>query len=191
MWPWEHLAVAYVLYSLCTNLWLHRSPSTRETIAVAIGSQLPDLVDKPLAWTFGLTETGYSIGHSIFVAPLICLVAFAVVIRSDTVMPAVGFSLAYASHLVTDVLNPVRYGRPIEPRVVLWPLSSPPTGNHGGLVDHFVLYVLRDTTAIVESGLTFQLGIQLLLGLAVVGLWLSDGAPVLSDGWRVVQNTFR
>ena len=188
MWPWEHLAVAYVLYSLFTNVVRRRSPSTRETIAVVVGSQLPDLVDKPLAWTFGITETGYSIGHSMFVAPIVCLAVYVAAARSGERRLAGAFSLAYLSHLLTDVLNPIRYGRPLEPRVVLWPISSPPAGDHGGFVDHFGVYIVRHVNALLEGGLSTDAAFQVFLMVAVLALWLYDGAPIVSDCWHFARN---
>lgn len=188
MWPWEHLAVAYVLYSLFANVAYRKSPSARETIAVVVGSQLPDLVDKPLAWTVGITETGYSIGHSLFVAPVVCLGTYALAARYGRHRLAGAFSLAYLSHLVTDVLNPIRYGRAPEPRVVLWPLSSPPAADHGGFLDHFGVYIVRHVNALLEGGLSADAAFQLLLFVGLFTLWLSDGAPVASDCWRFVRD---
>ena len=188
MWPWEHLVVAYLLYSLYTNLIRGRSPTGRETVVVAFGSQLPDLVDKPLAWTFRITETGYSIGHSMFVAPLVCLLAVILAKRRGDVRLAGAFSIAYLSHLVTDVLNPLRMGRSIEPRVVLWPISSPPADDHGGLLDHFGFYLIRYVNQLLSGGVTTSIVVQLTVAFGIVLLWLYDGAPVVSDLWRLVSD---
>lgn len=191
MWPWEHLAVAYVSYSLLANLAVRKSPSARETIAVVVGSQLPDLVDKPLVWTVGITETGYGIGHSLFVAPFVCLAVYVTAARGDRRLVGCAFSIAYLSHLVTDAFNPLRLGRSIEPRVVLWPITSLPTGEHGGFVDHVVVYVVRDATRLLAGGPTPQLVLQLSLGLGVVALWLADGAPIVREGWQFVRDRLR
>ncbi|SFC19456.1 LexA-binding, inner membrane-associated putative hydrolase [Halobiforma haloterrestris] len=191
MWPWEHLLVAYGLYSLTTNVLLRRSPSAGETIAVVVASQLPDLVDKPLAWTYGVTETGYAIGHSAFVAPLACLATLVAADRYGDRVLAGAFSLAYGSHLVTDVFNPMRSGRPPEPRVLLWPLASPPTGDHGGLFDHFVVYFVRYANQPLAGGLSAAVALQLAAGFSIVALWLVDGAPVVSDCLRFVRDRLR
>ena len=184
MWPWEHLAFAYVLYSLYSNVIRRKSPSGREAIAVVIGSQLPDIVDKPLAWTFAVTETGYSIGHSIFVAPVVCLLAYALASRRGERVLAGAFSIAYLSHLVADVINPWLMGRSLEPRVVLWPIASPPANDHGGLLEHFAVYFLRYVRVLLEGGLTTQATFQLGMATAVLALWLYDGAPIAADCWR-------
>ncbi|NGM70447.1 metal-dependent hydrolase [Natronolimnobius sp. AArcel1] len=189
MWPWEHLIFAYVLYSLLVHVTWRRPPTTRETIAVVVGSQLPDLIDKPLAWTFGITETGYAIGHSIFVFPVVCLAVFAMMDRiPDGRLLTGAFSLAYLSHLITDVLNPMRMGRDPELRVILWPLESPPAHDHGGFLDHFVVYFVRYLNQLVSGGLSEAALVQLTIVLAVSALWLYDGAPLASDCWHALRS---
>lgn len=188
MWPWEHLAFAYVLYSLLSNAVRRTSPSTRETMAVVVGSQVPDLLDKPLAWTFGVTETGYSIGHSIFVAPIVCLAVYAVAARRGHAALAGAFSLAYLSHPFADLFSQFLRGPVVDLRTILWPLASPPPGSRGGFLDHFVRYVFRYVNQLLAGGLTLQVAIQSLLGCAVVALWLSDGAPIAADVWRLLRH---
>jgi len=187
MWPWEHLAFAYVLYSLTKNVGFRASPSGRETILVAIGSQFPDLVDKPLGWTFGFAETGYSIGHSIFVAPVVCLVAYAVAARRETRALAGAFSLAYLSHPIADLLSQLLRDGVVDGRIMLWPIASPPGTDHGGFLDHLLLYLARYIYQLLTGGLTIEIVGQLFLGLAVVALWLSDGAPPTADVWRLLR----
>lgn len=187
MWPWEHLAFAYVLYSLLTNVIFRASPSTGETIVVIVGSQVPDLIDKPLAWTFGITETGYSIGHSIFVAPIVCLAVYAVASRRGHSALAGAFSLAYLSHPFADLLSQFLREPVVDLRTILWPIASPPPGSRGGFLDHFVRYFVRYVNQLLAGGLTLQVALQSLLGLAVVVLWLSDGAPIVADVWQLLR----
>lgn len=187
MWPWEHLAFAYVLYSLTTNVIFRESPSARETIAVAVGSQLPDLIDKPLAWTVGITETGYSIGHSIFVAPFVCLAVYAVAARRGERVLAGAFALAYLSHPLADLFSQLLRGRVVDLRTVLWPIASPPATSHGGFLDHFARYFFRYVHHLLAGGLTVQIAVQSVLGLAVLALWLFDGAPIVADAWRLLR----
>ncbi|WP_254763813.1 metal-dependent hydrolase [Natrinema marinum] len=187
MWPWEHLAFAYVLYSLTTNVILRRSPTARETVAVAVGSQLPDLIDKPLAWTFGITETGYSIGHSIILAPVIYLAVYAVAARWGYRSLAGALSLAHLSHSAGDILNRILRGDPVDIRILLWPIASPPAGTRDGFVDHVLRYFLRYVYLLLVEGLTVQILVQLLLGIGMVVLWVFDGAPIATDLWRLVS----
>ncbi|SEV99036.1 metal-dependent hydrolase [Natrinema salifodinae] len=187
MWPWEHLAFAYVCYSLVANLGLRRSPSTREAIAVAVASQFPDLVDKPLAWSLGIVEAGYAVAHSAFVAPVVCLGAVAVAARRGDRALAGAFSIAYGSHLVGDLVYPILRGQGFDLRIVLWPLATPPADEVGGFADHVVGYLLRYVFTLLVGRLTPQIAFQLLLGGTVLVLWLSDGAPIVADAWRAVR----
>jgi len=50
MWPWEHLAFAYVLVSGYYRLAWRSRPTDAAAIVIAVGAVLPDLIDKPLAW---------------------------------------------------------------------------------------------------------------------------------------------
>lgn len=181
MWPWHHLAVAYVLYSLFTHLILDRSPTGPETAAVVLGSQLPDLIDKPLTWIIGATSTSYALGHSIFFAPIACLVVYAVTARRSGRTLAGAFSLAYYSHLVTDVFDPTRTDRGLWLRAVLWPIESRPPSDPGGFLDHVVAYLFRYAFQLLTDGLTPQIILQLVLIVALVVLWLFDGAPIAAD----------
>lgn len=184
MWPWEHLAFAYVCYSLLANAVRRTGPSTRETVAVVVGSQFADLVDKPLAWTIGFTETGYSVAHSVFVAPVVVVAAYAVAIRRGDRVLADAFAVAYGSHLVADVWYPMVRGLGPWPHAVLWPVSSPPVDDRTGLLEHFFVYVVRYVHELTAGGVTPVLALQFVLAGAVLTLWLFDGAPIAADVWR-------
>ncbi|WP_255682050.1 metal-dependent hydrolase [Natrinema sp. SYSU A 869] len=157
------------------------------TIVVAIGSQLPDLIDKPLAWTAGITDAGYSIGHSIFVAPFVCLAAYAVAARRGERVLSGAFALAYLSHPVADMISQLLRGRVVDLRTVLWPIASPPATSHGGFLDHFARYFFRYVHQLLTGGLTVQIVFQSLLGLTVLALWLFDGAPIVANVWRLLR----
>ena len=49
MWPWEHLAFGYVLYSLGVRTLRGRTPRGPPVLVLAVATQVPDLLDKPLA----------------------------------------------------------------------------------------------------------------------------------------------
>jgi len=67
MWPWGHLAVSYVAYSAFERLRGAGAPSQRNAFVLAVVTQVPDLVDKPLAWQFDVMKRGVSIAHSLLV----------------------------------------------------------------------------------------------------------------------------
>lgn len=185
MFPWEHLVLGYVVFSLWSHLRYREPPDWAGALGAAFGSQLPDLIDKPLAWTWGVTETGYAIGHSIFFAPVVLLVTYAVARRLDRMRAGVAFGLAYLSHLVSDVFYPIAFGRPIEPRVILWPIASPPTSTiEGGFLTRTIFYVRRFVTEMTAGEITPFIVFQLLLVGGATLLWLYDGAPVVRDVYQ-------
>ncbi len=67
-----------------------------------MATQLPDLIDKPLGWTFGVLPNGRMFAHSLVVVlpgfTLGCVLAS----RRDLVRPASLVSLAYPSHIVGE-----------------------------------------------------------------------------------------
>lgn len=185
MWPWEHLLLGYLLYSLFANLRYRDSPTGGESLAVVLGTQLPDLIDKPLSWTLGITETGASIGHSIFAAPVFILASYLTARRLGNPRLAMAFAIAHLSHLLSDILYPIVLGRGIEPRVVLWPVTTPPPlPLDGGLFDHFFWYFGHFLARVTTGELTPYVTFQIALALTVLVLWLYDGAPVAADIYR-------
>lgn len=70
MMPWEHSIVGYIKYSLFIHLLYRDSPTGIGTLLVVFASLLPDLLDKPLAWQFGIFADGggYALFHSVFLA---------------------------------------------------------------------------------------------------------------------------
>ena len=71
MWPWGHVALGYLFYSLYVH-WRHdRPPSAPAAIAVGVGTLLPDVIDKPLAWWAAVLPNGRSLAHSAVVMGLV------------------------------------------------------------------------------------------------------------------------
>ncbi|WP_435362220.1 metal-dependent hydrolase [Haloarchaeobius sp. DFWS5] len=184
MWPWEHLAFGYVLYSLVARVVNGDSPRGDAVVVVALATQLPDLVDKPLAWSFDITATGYSIGHSMFVAPFVVFAVSLLAIRVDRPHLSLAFAVGYGSHLVGDIVYPIVRGQGPAIHAVLWPLIELEGTNDPGLVAQFSRYFdrfLREVTAADPSPvLTFNLALAVFVGL----LWAVDGFPVVSDLYR-------
>lgn len=79
MWPWGHAAVGYLLYRVLGRTSGRTGgdgpPSGPAVVALGVGTQFPDLVDKPLSWSFDLLPAGRTLAHSaligaVFVAGL-------------------------------------------------------------------------------------------------------------------------
>ncbi|WP_420877704.1 metal-dependent hydrolase, partial [Rosenbergiella nectarea] len=78
---------------------LRRPPDGAAALAVVFASVAPDLIDKPLAWQFGIVSSGYGIAHSIFIA--VPLSALAIWLARRAGRAPVGYAVAvgYLSHL--------------------------------------------------------------------------------------------
>ncbi|QKY20478.1 metal-dependent hydrolase [Halolamina sp. CBA1230] len=168
MLPWGHAAVGYLGYRLYTFLRHRRPPAGSTVLALAIGTQFPDLIDKPLSWTFGVLPSGRSLGHSLLVFAVVAAVLFAVArdrsARTQTALFAFGFG--WVSHMFSDGYT-VLLGRDTCVNYLLWPLAACPYSESGRSIIPFLLNV--------EFTGTTQIGV----GLAVVAgiVWLLDGAP--------------
>lgn len=169
MWPWGHFAVGYILYSIFCRYRRSFPPSPIETIALLIGTQFPDLLGKPLAWTFGILPSGRSLFHSLLTCALILgsLWYLFVYVRSTTTVPVMAFTVGYLSHLFGDILNPLLNGEFSRLSFLLWPiLSTPDYETQQSFIAHFTQ---------IDTSPFFT--VQLLLLIIAVLLWIADDAP--------------
>ncbi|MFU8869529.1 metal-dependent hydrolase [Natronococcus sp.] len=177
MWPWGHLAVAYLLYSLYAHGRFRRAPQAEPALAVLVGSQFADLIDKPLAWWFGILPTGRSLAHSLFFAAALIVAVYAVGIVLERLETATAFVVAHLSHLLADIPPRALLGYPFETEFLVWPLLEQPTFRYGER--------LFEPPAVVElvvgpftNPAVFFLFEWLLFG-AAIALWYLDGCPGL------------
>lgn len=185
MWPWEHVIFAYVLYSLTCRLVGTRASGRAVIGALVIGAVLPDLVDKPLAWQWGIFETGYAVGHSIFVAVPVSIAALLVARHRNRVRVGIAFAFGYLSHLLGDLIPPFLREGEVPFERILWPIAQPPQSHeHGSFLDGASHYL--DVYHAVIVGGEFDLVILVQVGFVVLGfvLWIADGYPGLRDGTR-------
>jgi membrane-bound metal-dependent hydrolase YbcI (DUF457 family) len=169
MWPWGHLAVGYLVYSFVAHLGYRRRPGDRATLALALGTQFPDLVDKPLAWTVPVLPNGRSLTHSLLIALLIIAVLQLVLRWRNSGEVATAFAIGYLSHLFGDALYPALEGDYYLLEFLAWPLL--PAIEYS--TEKSFLAHLRELS--LDSLVAAELG----LGAVVFVLWLADGAPGL------------
>lgn len=192
MWPWEHLAFGYILFSL----WIHvRSRSFSRSVAsmppgeyavwaLALGTQLPDLIDKPGAWVFGVLPSGISLAHSMLISVPVALLAVLIGRRLGHAQTGEGFAIGYLSHLAGDVISPLVLQRPIP--TLLWPLVSGNVDNGpfiGRVLEEFGDFLLFLTT---PTGTVYLLAEGAFLALAVA-LWRRHGYPGIGVFRRLLQ----
>lgn len=177
MWPWDHLAVGYIVVSLWRRWRGRRPPGEAEAIAVVAGSQFPDLIDKPLGWGTTLIPSGHSLAHSLSVAVPTSVVAYLIARRFGRGDVGVAFALAYLSHLPADVVYPMVLGRSPNVAFLFWPfVDLPPSQTHalaGRVVELLVQFAAFLRT---PQGVTFLL-VECSLLLVTLLLWRRDGWP--------------
>jgi hypothetical protein len=178
MWPWEHLVFGYLLYSATVRLTGGGRPGSRATVVLAVATQLPDLVDKPLGWGLAVLPAGRSLAHSLLVFGLLLVVLVRLDRRRGSAL-ALPFSVGYLSHLAGDVIYPLLLGKGLRAGFLLWPLVPVEAAPVDGVVPH-VWALWRDYVGVVTSttgGLLIVAEFAFLLAGLLV--WLADGAPGL------------
>lgn len=169
MWPWGHLAVGYLLYSAYAHHQFDQTPRGLAVIVLAVGTQFPDAIDKPLAWTFAILPSGRSLAHSLFAAAAVIAVVAALAKAYDDgrggrlVVP---FGLGYLSHLAADGVYPVSVGAYADLSYLLWPVVAVGPDASPSFLAHFMNMELT----------TFSM-IQLGLVLVALVVWVRDGTP--------------
>ncbi|EMA58405.1 metal-dependent hydrolase [Halorubrum lipolyticum] len=123
MRPIEHFIVALFLVSFYLLVRTRRLPSLELGAVAFVGSQFPDLVDKPLAHQLHLIPTGRVFMHSLPFAIPVWLVVLAYGWKTDRRRGGVVFVLAHASHLIADNYAALASGR--VPSDLLWPFLAP------------------------------------------------------------------
>jgi hypothetical protein len=169
MWPWGHLGLGYLLGVPL----LDRYGLDGDYVALAVlaaGTQLPDLVDKPLAWTFGVLPYGRAVMHSLLVVGAVAVVLS---VLSAPVRVRVPLLAGWVSHLVGDAVYPLAEGAVGEVTFLAYPLVAlpEPAGDYG------VLSYFRNVALTGETAL--EVSLFVLAGAAfVVREWRSRRAPV-------------
>jgi len=167
MLPWGHAAVGYLAYSLYQRARHRQLPGEVAVLALAVGTQLPDLVDKPLAWTFGVLPSGRSLGHSVFALVLVGALVVWMARRRDRLVLAGAFLIGWGTHLLGDAYQ-LLLGEPTCVRYLGWPLAGCPYDEAGRSIIQFFLDL--ELHAIwPEFALAGSVGL----------LWVYEGAPGL------------
>jgi hypothetical protein len=170
MLPWAHAAVGYLLYSAYSRWRVGWPPVGLTVYAVGLGTQFPDVIDKPLAWSFAVLPSGRSLGHS-----LLTLVAVLILLRVACRYPdqralSAAFGVGYISHLFADGIGSVIAGDFGELEYLLWPVIDVPTGESRSFIEFFLAL---EPTPMMLAGMI----------LTIVGgvVWVYDGMPGVKD----------
>lgn len=172
MWPWGHLAVAYLLYSLYCRRRDDWPPRSLPVIVLAIGSQFPDLIDKPFAWSFDVLPGGRTLTHSVFFALGVLPAVYLVALRVDRPDIGTAFAVGHVSHLLADIPPTALLTADWSQLTFLvWPLLPPPPYEPvDGLLAGFRRYSMG-----------WYEWVQLGLAFVALGVWYHDGLPGLGS----------
>lgn len=177
MWPWEHLAIGYLLYSGVRHTTGGDPPTRGAVLAVLVGSQFPDLVDKPLGWTVQVLASGVSVAHSVLTALALSGCVILLARRLGHPQLGIAFAVGYLAHIPADMLYPLLLGGPLYLESYLWPLVTVSGPARGGLVANVGYYLVRFLLFLATPrGVVFLLLEGVLLGTAAA-VWFRDGHP--------------
>lgn len=172
MLPWAHAGVGYLAYSLGLGVLKNKRPNGTSTFVVIFGTQLPDFVDKPLAWTFGILPRGRMFMHSLlFIGLLVVIVSF-ITWRIDKLEIGAAFGVSILSHPLADAMF-IFFGGDFSALAFLfWPLTTPavydgPTG----------------FSLLIDTGSGEYFWFQTIITILASARWVSDGFP----GMKKVQ----
>lgn len=171
MLPWGHAAFGYLAYSLYQRLKNGVPPAGWAAIALGLGTQFPDLVDKPLSWTFHVLPTGRSLAHSTLTMAVVGAVLLGVAHRRGWTVPAWAFLAGYASHILGDGLHAIWHGEFHELHYMVYPLL--PLGEPESDYSFISFFLNLEFSPFLAFGLVLTS-----IGLAV---WYRDGLPGLAQ----------
>lgn len=193
MMPWTHAVFGYIAFSLGSHALSRTAPTTRETALVLFGALLPDLIDKPLAWQYGVLQGGRTLAHSVFVGVPVSAAVILLAIRRGRPRLGLAFAAGYLLHLPGDLLPEFLSSGELEISTLLWPLTDGGGGQADSFVREFMLnvvpYVRGIASAILSGELSGPLVLLFSLWALAVALWVYDGMPVLRDGYDWVRRT--
>lgn len=188
MLPWGHLAVGYVVYSLGGRVWHRRAPSGQAIVVVAVATQLPDIIDKPLNWWFSVYD-GRAVGHSLVFAVAACALVIYGARNRERIDLAAAFLVGLLTHLLGDSYRALLRGDLRVLSFLLWPFRSPPTYPSDSFLDHLSTWMVQLRFLPYHSPrdlLTTRFGQQLALLAGLIGLWAVDGFPGVKTLFRMI-----
>jgi hypothetical protein len=175
MWPWGHAALGYLLYVIYVWVRTREAPTGRGVLALLVGTQTPDLIDKPLAWYLDVLEYGRSLAHSVITGGLILLAVVLYLRHRGHRRLATAFAIGYLSHLVGDSYTFALAGEWGTIAWLLWPLL--PIPNAANELEGLFAHLARlDASVVYSEGVLLAAGVFL--------LWLLQGAPGLRSTIR-------
>jgi len=187
MIPPAHLGTGYLTYTLWTRILYREAPADTATLALALGTQFPDLVDKPL-YVYAGVYNGRAVMHSLLVVVPLCGLVYLGSRQFGRSRLGSAFGIGVLTHLAGDALMSAVRGTLWDARYLGWPVYSPPVYGAEDPLDH-LWWLLRDIRALPSLTpselLANELALELLFSLVVFLVWILDGYPTVRTayGW--------
>lgn len=102
MYPLGHFLLTALPLCAYWAIRYRRVPRGHTLLLVLVATQLPDVIDKPLAWSFNIIPSGRMLAHSIVIVLPILIAICLVATRWGLGRVASLFSVAYLSHIAGD-----------------------------------------------------------------------------------------
>ena len=175
MLPWGHAAVGYLCYTLWLRVRRRHPPAGPAVVALAVGTQFPDVIDKPLSWSLGILPSGRSFGHSLVVAAFLAAGLWWFARRVKRRREVGAFLCGHVTHILADVAPAVGTGQWIQLRSLAWPLL--PAYVYPGELDRSLVefFLTLDPTAVPTVGVV--------LTVAAFLVWVADGRPGMDTSY--------
>ncbi|SFK64952.1 LexA-binding, inner membrane-associated putative hydrolase [Halogranum rubrum] len=174
MMPWGHAAVGYLCFTILSRLRYRRSPTGAEVVALGLGTQFPDIIDKPLA-AIGVLSYGRSLAHSLLSMALLFTVLFVLLRGSDNSRLLFPFAVGNVSHAFADIGGSLLQGQHFGTTFLVWPFyfETPAYTVPAYFQNEYVLFVFTNQNA--------QWGLALVVAL----LWLLESGPRIGRELRL------
>ncbi len=191
MWPWESAIFAYLCYSAFVHVRHRESPGGIAIIVAAIASIIPDIIDKPLSWQYGMFQNGYAIGHSVFTALLVIAVAHALARRTTRPRLGLAFGIGFLSHNIGDSLEHMDRGIWYGIEHMLWPVVVLPPEHDPGFSGTVLQLFAEYRAHLVHHDFTSYFLLVGAMAACAFVLWVYDGFPILRELVVTVRRVVR
>jgi hypothetical protein len=183
VWPWGHFGVAYILYTLYSRRQFNRPPRPESALAVIVGSQFADLIDKPLQWISVVPHARF-IAHSLLFTAVLIASVYIAAFAFDRVETATAFVIAHLSHLVADIPPRAFIGYPFGTETLFWPFLLYPAYGFNERA-YYPPMIVESTILPFTNLFVFFLFEAVLFGFALA-LWYGHGCP----GLQLIRSWF-
>lgn len=190
MWPWDHLAFGYPLFQVLRALKPRPQLDDHTFFVLAIGTQLPDVIDKPLALSVGLLPSGLSLGHSFVFLAILTPLAVSISNRFGRPELAGALITGVASHLIGDVLFALLIGSPRPYQFIFWPVIPTVTETSVGLGPTIGERWSKYIKYLSTSRGTVYLFMNLTFNAMVLAVWIVNGTPGMMAVRRWASDRF-